>query len=212
MDTPTRKLGQFRSGAAWTGNAGGRPKTYAELRAMCQEKTIEGVKAVEEILWDPAQPGSTRVSAWVALRDCGFDRPAQRIAFRDFTEHPTAELPKDGDSVDHFADIYKRMLEGAVIDVIPPPRPKALSAPKDDKDVSIDELRELWAAEDAAEQRSQPQPQPRERERIVRRRGRQTKLSNDSLLQRPMTTKGRPKIPSNDGISRKASQHKNLRI
>jgi len=76
MDTPTRSLGRFKKGVS--GNAGGRPKTYPELRAMCQDKTLAGVEAVDEILWDPAQPGSTRVAAWCALRDTGFDKPAQR--------------------------------------------------------------------------------------------------------------------------------------
>jgi len=43
-----------------------------------------------EILNDPQQSGSTRVAAWVALRDTGFDRPAQRIAFKDYTNDPAS--------------------------------------------------------------------------------------------------------------------------
>ena len=94
MDTPTRLGGKFRSGAP-SANPGGRPKTYPELRQMCQDKTIKGVDAVEEILWDREQPGSTRVAAWCALRDTGFDKPAQRIAFKDYTEHPASNVLKD---------------------------------------------------------------------------------------------------------------------
>jgi len=39
-------------------NPGGRPKSYPELRALCQEKTIAGVERMYEILNDPQQPGS----------------------------------------------------------------------------------------------------------------------------------------------------------
>jgi hypothetical protein len=193
MDTPTRSLGRFRKGSNWSGNPGGRPKTYPELRLMCQDKTMKGVEAVDEILWDPAQPGSTRIAAWCALRDTGFDKPAQRIAFKDFTEHPAGDLPKNGADLDHFADIYKQMLEGAVIDVIPSPspsRPRALSAPRDgdrikgsfapligsddgsneSDDPGVAEVLRRLEAEEQAEQRAS-RPQPCER---IRRRPRET--------------------------------------
>jgi len=99
-------------------NPGGRPKSYPELRALCQEKTIAGVERMYEILNDPQQPGSTRVAAWVALRDTGFDRPAQRIAFKDYTNDPAGELPKDVD-VHRMADLYALMI-GAEIGSCPP--------------------------------------------------------------------------------------------
>ena len=94
-------------------------------------------------------------------------------------------MPKDGNELDNMADLYKQMLEGAVIDVIPspsPPRPRALSAPQDDDDrATVEELHRLWAEEDAqqqstkpsndgmVEQRPQPRAQPRERIRRPRR-------------------------------------------
>jgi hypothetical protein len=145
---------------------------------LCQEKTIESVDAIYDIVQDPAQPGATRVAAWCALRDTGFDKPAQRIAFKDFTEHPAGELPKDGADLDHFADIYKQMLEGAIIDVIPSPspsRPRALSAPRDDRSDASDDpgvaevLRRLEAEE--AEAQAEPRAsRPQASERIRRRR------------------------------------------
>jgi len=70
-------------------------------------------------LWDREQPGSTRVAAWCALRDTGFDKPAQRIAFKDYTEHPASNLLNDGDNVDRFADLYALMI-GASPDSPPP--------------------------------------------------------------------------------------------
>ena len=97
-------------------NPSGRPKSYPELRALCQEKTIAGVERMEEILNDPNQPGSTRVAAWCALRDTGFDKPAQRIAFKDYTEHPAVDLPKD--DLNGLADLYAAMI-GATIDYRP---------------------------------------------------------------------------------------------
>jgi hypothetical protein len=120
-------------------------KTYAEMRALCQEKAIAGVEAVDEILHDPAQPGSTRVA-----RDTGFDRPAQRIAFKDFTDAPNDKLPAD---IDLFA------LPGAYDDVIngratiigvtpelsgPSTRSRALPAPEVDREtVRARQLAEL---------------------------------------------------------------------
>ena len=156
-------------------NPNGRPKTYPELRMLCQEKTIESVDAIYEIVRDPAQPGATRVAAWCALRDTGFDKPAQRIAFKDFTEHPAGDLPKNAADLDHFADIYKQMLEGAVIDVIPSPspsRPRALSAPRDDRsdDPSVAEVLRRLEAEEAEEQAKQRASRPQPSERIRRKR------------------------------------------
>ena len=173
MDTPTRTLGRWKKGQ--TGNPGGRPKTYPEMRALCQQKTIAGIEAVDEILHDPAQPGSTRVAAWCALRDTGFDRPAQRIAIKDYTEHPASNLLKDGDNVERFADMYAMMI-GATNGEYPPPiidvtpsQSRALPCPRDDEGVSVDELRRLWAEEDA-EQQSAHASRPQSRERIRRMR------------------------------------------
>ena len=170
-------------------NPNGRPKTYPELRMLCQEKTIESVDAIYDIVQDPAQPGATRVAAWCALRDTGFDKPAQRIAFKDFTEHPVGDLPKNGADLDHFADIYKQMLEGAIIDVIPSPspsRPRALSAPRDDDrikmsndsllgsdesdDPGVAEVLRRLEAEEAEEQAKQRASRSQPSERIRRKR------------------------------------------
>jgi hypothetical protein len=155
---------------------------------MCQEKTIEGVEAVEEILWDPAQPGSTRVAAWTALRDTGFDKPAQRIAFKDYTDHPTnSMLPMGSNELERMADRYARMIgadigaELPMIDV-EPERP----ASREPDDIDWDKIEAADKAEPQAEpQSARPltrreqlrrpqQQQPREPtprpQRIVRRR------------------------------------------
>jgi hypothetical protein len=60
-------------------NAGGRPKAYGPLKALCQDKTLQGVAIVEAIMNDETQPGSTRIAAWCALRDTGFGRPETRV-------------------------------------------------------------------------------------------------------------------------------------
>jgi hypothetical protein len=178
-------------------NPSGRPKAYPELRALCQQKTIEGVEAIYEIAMDPAQPGSTRVAAWCALRDTGFDRPAQRIAFEDFTDTPDEELPEQLDLY-ASAGAYEDMILGRptrIIDVTPEPsaaptsRSRALPAPRRDLDQDEDreterarqlaELRRM-ADEEAAEQRAArprervrrtaPPPPPRHQERVRRPR------------------------------------------
>src|SRR5215470_11109873 len=165
-------------------NPSGRPKSYPELRALCQEKTIAGVERMEEILNDPNQPGSTRVAAWCALRDTGFDKPAQRIAFKDYTEHPAVDLPKD--DLNGLADLYAAMIGATIdyrpsmIDVAPSqslPAPQ-LSAPRQkltgDLAAMRRNLRQIHEEEEAEKQhRGQPRQrerigQPRQRERIER--------------------------------------------
>lgn len=159
-------------------NPGGRPKSYPELRALCQEKTIAGVERMYEILNDPQQPGSTRVAAWVALRDTGFDRPAQRIAFNDYTNDPAGELPKDAD-VHRMADLYALMIGAEIgsgppiIDVIPTPTPsRSLPAPHDEPELPGARLQRIrQPLQEAQVEARAPRPQPRlQRVRRPRRR------------------------------------------
>jgi len=146
-------------------NPGGRPKSYPELRALCQEKTIAGVERMYEILNDPQQPGSTRVAAWIALRDTGFDRPAQRIAFNDYTNDPAGELPKDAD-VHRMADLYALMIGAEfgsgppIIDVIPTPS-RSLPAPHDEPELPGARLQRIrQPLQEAQVEARAPRPQP----------------------------------------------------
>jgi len=152
-------------------NPSGRPPADPELRQLCREKTTAGVDRIYEIRNDPDEPGATRVAAWCALRDTGFGKPAQAIAFKDFTEAPPADLGKTGSSIDRMADVYAWMIgattEPPVIDVAPS-RSAALSDPQDDDDHATVEILRRLDEEEQAERQQQSRAQPRER--IIRRR------------------------------------------
>jgi hypothetical protein len=92
-------------------NPSGRPPADPELRMLCREKTIAGVDRIYEILNDPDEPGATRVAAWCALRDTGYGKPAQAIAFKDFTEYSADnKLLQNGTELERMADMYAYMI------------------------------------------------------------------------------------------------------
>ena len=127
-------------------------------------------------------------------RHRGFDKPAQRIAFKDYTEHTASNVLKDGDNVERFADLYALMI-GASPDS-PPPMIDITTSPSSTLPVRrhvdietqrqqlrrmTDELRQMHEQERAEEERasssnddpeeheiSRPQPEP-PRQRLMRR-------------------------------------------
>jgi hypothetical protein len=142
---------------------------------MCQDKTMAGVEAVDAILWDPEQPGSTRVAAWCALRDTGFDKPAQRVAFKDYTEHPAGDLSKSEYDLERFADLYAIMIGASpapppIIDITPARRyvdPTQRQKLRQMTDEPRQMAEEEQAEQEAERHASRPQPEPA-RERLRR--------------------------------------------
>ena len=69
--------GQFQRGTS--GNPGGRPKEVVEVRELARERTTKAIEALEAILDDDKQPGSTKVAAATALLDRGHGRPGASV-------------------------------------------------------------------------------------------------------------------------------------
>ena len=70
-------VGGFKKGVS--GNPGGRPKETAEVRELARERTTKAIEALEAILDDDKQPGSTKVAAAQALLDRGHGRPSTSV-------------------------------------------------------------------------------------------------------------------------------------
>lgn len=71
----TKKRGRWKDGES--GNPGGRPKQYAELKALCRQYTEEAVNALVDVLRTGAP--RERVIAANALLDRGYGKPEQSI-------------------------------------------------------------------------------------------------------------------------------------
>ena len=69
--------GQFVKGKS--GNAGGRPKLREEFKAFAQEKSIDALKMVHQILYAEDTSGKDRLSAARLLMEYGYGRPAAEL-------------------------------------------------------------------------------------------------------------------------------------
>lgn len=63
-----------------SGNPGGRPNGYGEVRELAQQHTEKAVQTLVEIMSDQAAAPSARAAAATALLDRGWGRPGQSIS------------------------------------------------------------------------------------------------------------------------------------
>lgn len=70
-------MAQWAKGVS--GNPGGRPAGYGDLREIAQQHTPEAIALLVTILNDEKASASARVSAATALLDRGWGRPPQTI-------------------------------------------------------------------------------------------------------------------------------------
>lgn len=62
-----------------SGNPGGRPKGYAELRQAAQSHTAEAIAAILKIARDPKSKPEVKLDAWNKILDRGWGKPTQPI-------------------------------------------------------------------------------------------------------------------------------------
>ena len=77
--------GRFKPGES--GNPGGRPKEYAEVRELARKHTVEAIDKIVEIMNAKKSSGNTVLAAACALLDRGYGKPAQSV---DLTTTPGA--------------------------------------------------------------------------------------------------------------------------
>lgn len=70
-------MGKFISGES--GNPGGRPSGYGEIRDIARQHTEAAINTLVKIMSDSDATPSSRVGAATALLDRGWGRPAQTI-------------------------------------------------------------------------------------------------------------------------------------
>ncbi len=70
-------MGKFVSGES--GNPGGRPAGYGEIRDIARQHTETAINTLVKIMSDSDATPSSRVGAAVALLDRAWGRPAQTI-------------------------------------------------------------------------------------------------------------------------------------
>lgn len=73
--TPAR--GRFRPGES--GNPGGRPKAFAEVKAHAAQYTAEAIDALVKIARAPKTPPPVKVAAWREVMDRAIGRPPQAV-------------------------------------------------------------------------------------------------------------------------------------
>ena len=88
-NNPTGK-GGFQAGQS--GNPGGRPKVIAEVRALAQVHTAEGVEVLAQIMKNPKAPPAARVAAVKELFDRGYGRAESSVKAK--IETSTASGPE----------------------------------------------------------------------------------------------------------------------
>ena len=79
LRTATKQRGRpFRPGQS--GNPGGRPKGYGEIREIARQYTAEAIETLAAIMrTENAQPAA-RIAAATAILDRGWGRPTQPVA------------------------------------------------------------------------------------------------------------------------------------
>jgi len=65
-----------------SGNPGGRPKGYGNLREIARQHTDAAIKTLVDVVNDPGAPPSAKVAAANALLDRGWGRPEASLAVR----------------------------------------------------------------------------------------------------------------------------------
>lgn len=70
-------MGKFKSGES--GNPGGRPAGYGEIRDIARQHTDTAINTLVKVMNDSDATPSARVGAATALLDRGWGRPAQTI-------------------------------------------------------------------------------------------------------------------------------------
>lgn len=72
-----KKLGNPNWVKGVSGNPGGRPKDAYDIRMLAQERTLEALNVLAEIMLDKDAPHAARVSAANAILDRGHGKPMQ---------------------------------------------------------------------------------------------------------------------------------------
>jgi len=73
-------MARFQPGQS--GNPGGRPKGYGDLREIARKHTDTAIQTLVDVLNDPGAPPSARVSASIALLDRGYGKPETSLSVR----------------------------------------------------------------------------------------------------------------------------------
>jgi hypothetical protein len=73
--------GSFKKGC--TGNPGGRPALPAEIRALCQSVTVEGVNILTEIMRNKESRDTDRIKACEIILNRAYGAPEQAITGAD---------------------------------------------------------------------------------------------------------------------------------
>lgn len=69
--------GYFKKGVS--GNPGGRPKEFEELKSLAREHTREAIETIVAVMRDQLADKATRVTAADKLLDRGWGKPAQAM-------------------------------------------------------------------------------------------------------------------------------------
>lgn len=77
----TEHLKPFEAGKS--GNPGGRPKVPPHIKEMARALTEEAINTAAEIMRNPQETGSARMTAVNAILDRAYGKPAQAITGED---------------------------------------------------------------------------------------------------------------------------------
>lgn len=69
--------GRFRPGVS--GNPGGRPRVFADVKALAGEYTTEAIESLVRIARATKTPAPVKLAAWREVMDRAIGRPAQAI-------------------------------------------------------------------------------------------------------------------------------------
>jgi hypothetical protein len=96
-ETPPNKTDRSRDGRfkkGQSGNPGGRPKIFTEVKQAAREHTEAAIETLVSVMDDENATASARVAAAVAILDRGWGKPGQMVEM-NMRNKPVRELTDD---------------------------------------------------------------------------------------------------------------------